>query len=60
MDDLNDAEIMTENEFKQSVCVVSNNPLPGNNTALWETLVCRKKVSTENGIKYPVRFQIIL
>jgi hypothetical protein len=48
----------TEDEFKDQVSSISNNPLPANDTAMWECLISQQAIQCEDGIKFPVSLHV--
>lgn len=48
-------EAQTEQAFKTEMSEISNDPLPADNTALWECLVSQRAVRVGDDTKYPVR-----
>lgn len=48
-------EAQTEHAFKTEMSEISNDPLPADNTALWECLISQRAVRVGDDTKYPVR-----
>lgn len=45
----------SEEEFKKEISEISNDPLPADNTALWECLINQRAVKVGDDMKCPVR-----
>lgn len=52
--------VQSEEEFKTAMSGISNNPLPAEDTALWECLVGQRAVKVGDDLKYPVSFMCSL
>lgn len=50
-----EAKVQSEAEFKRRMSVISNEPLPAENSALWECLIEQCAVKVGSDLKYPVR-----
>lgn len=51
-----DQDFMTEDDLKDLMSDICNEPLPASHSALWECLISKQAVQFEDGVKYPVRF----
>lgn len=59
LSDTKNAELVqSEEEFKTTMSEISNNPLPAEDTALWECLVGQRAVKVGDDLKYPVSFYV--
>lgn len=47
--------VQSEEEFKKEISEISNDPLPADNTALWECLISQRAVKVGDDMKCPVR-----
>lgn len=47
-------KVQSETDFKRRMSVISNEPLPAENTALWECLIGQSAVQVGEDLKYPV------
>lgn len=53
--DKNSSDVKSEDEFKQEMSGLVNQPLPADNTALWECLIGKEAICVEGALKCPVR-----
>lgn len=53
----NTDQVQSEEEFKSEMSGVANEPLPADNTALWECLISQRKIQAEDDMKFAVRKQ---
>jgi len=44
----------TDDDFKDQMSSICNQPLPANHSAVWECLISRQAIQYDDGIKYPV------
>lgn len=52
--------VTSEENFKEEMSGMSNEPLPAGNTALWECLIGQQGVLVGDDLKYPVRLFVTL
>lgn len=57
VNDMNKKTFVTENEFRRFLSEASNDPMPAENCALFETLVGRNPIVGVDGRKYPVNLE---
>lgn len=51
-----DQDFITEDDLKDLMSDICNEPLPASHSALWECLISKQAIQFEDGVKYPVRF----
>lgn len=56
--DVTNKKSTSEEEFKKEMSKICSNPLPENNTALWECLICQQPIKSVDGFKIPVNITL--
>jgi hypothetical protein len=51
---VNEEDVISEEQMKRKMSLISNDALPAENSALWECLIGPQPIRNEDGIKYPV------